>query len=191
MSNRKKRALGPFANILVVLAFMVFAPMVLQVVYTIPLAEPRISAESVLQFWGTMAGFFIGGKVLGEARGKLDWGTMTKRFPRFEASVESIDGASVLQIENKGAYPFIVLSICNVPVNWTIAAGAKESFSVPQAAQPKRSQPKRFNDKDARFVGLTHGESLEYLLTTKTGEFVDGFSLFRDGSTGKWTVSAL
>lgn len=187
MSNRKKRALGPFANILVVLAFMVFAPIILQAVYTIPLLEPRISAESVLQFWGTMAGFFIGGKVLGEARGKLNWETRAKRFPRFEASVESSSGARVLQIENKGACPFIVLSICNVPVNWTIAAGAKESFTVPEAAQPKH-----FKHKDpARSIGLTHGGSLEYLLTTKAGEFVDGFSLFQDGSTGKWTVSAL
>lgn len=187
MSNRKKRALGPFANILVVLAFMVFAPIILQAVYTIPLLEPRISAESVLQFWGTMAGFFIGGKVLGEARGKLNWETWAKRFPRFEASVESVDGAKVLQIENRGDYPFIVLSICNVPVNWTIAAGAKESFTVPRTAQPKR-----FKHKDhARSVRLLYGESLEYLLTTKTGEFVDGFSLFQDGSTGKWTVSAL
>ena len=187
MSNRKKRALGSFANYLIVLAFMVFAPIILQVVYTIPLFEPRISAGSVLQFWGTMAGFFIGGKVLGEAKGKLDWETRTKRFPRFEASVESVDGVRVLQIENRGAYPFIVLSVCNVPVNWTIAAGAKESFTVPETAQPKR-----FKHKDrARFVGLLYGDSLEYLLTTKTGEFVDGFSLFWDGSTGKWTVSAL
>ena len=49
MSDRKKRALRPFANILVVLAFMVFAPIILQIVYTIPLVEPRVSAESVLQ----------------------------------------------------------------------------------------------------------------------------------------------
>lgn len=186
MSNRKKRALEPFANIFGVLAFMVFAPIILQVVYTVPLVEPRISAESVLQFWGTMAGFFIGGKVLGEARGKLDWETMVERFPRFEASIESNNGTRVLQIENKGAYPFIVLSVCNVPVNWIIGSGTKESFAVPQAAQPKR-----FKHKDARSVGLTYGDSLEYLLTTKTGEFVDGFSLFRDGNTGKWTVSAL
>lgn len=187
MSDRKKRALRPFANILVVLAFMVFAPIILQIVYTIPLVEPRVSAESVLQFWGTMAGFFIGGKVLGEARGKLDWETRAKRFPRFEASVKFDDGASVLQIENKGAYPFIVLSICNVPVNWTIAAGSKESFTVPETAQPKR-----FEHKDhARFVGLSYGDSIEYLLTVKTKEFVDGFSLFRDGKSGKWTVSAL
>lgn len=187
MSDRKKRALGLFANILVVLAFMVFAPIILQIVYTIPLVEPRVSAESVLQFWGTMAGFFIGGKVLGEARGKLDWGTRAKRFPRFEASVEFDDGASILQIENKGAYPFIVLSICNVPVNWTIAAGAKESFTVPETAQPKHFKHK----DDARSIRLLYGDSLEYLLTTKTGEFVDGFSLFGDGRTGKWTVSAL
>lgn len=187
MSNRKKRTLGPFANILVVLAFMVFAPIVLQVVYTIPLLEPRVSAESVLQFWGTMAGFFIGGKVLGEARGKLDWETRAKRFPRFEASVESVDGADVLQIENRGAYPFIVLSICNVPVNWTIAAGVKESFTVPETAQPKHFKHK----DDARSIRLLYGDSLEYLLTTKTGEFVVGFSLFWDGSNGKWTVSAL
>ncbi len=187
MSNRKKRALGPFANFLVVLAFMIFAPIILQVVYTISLLEPRISAESVLQFWGTMAGFFIGGKVLGEARGKLDWETRAKRFPRFEASVESVDGASVLQIENRGAYPFIVLSVCNVPVNWTIAPGAKESLLFPEVAHPKRIKHK----DHARSVGLLHGDSLEYLLTTKTGEFVDGFSLFQDGSTGKWTVSAL
>lgn len=187
MSNRKKGTLGSFASILAVLVFMIAAPIILQVVYTIPLFAPKISAESVLQFWGTMAGFFIGGKVLGEAKGKLDWETRAKRFPRFEASVESVDGASVLQIENRGDYPFIVLSICNVPVNWTIAAGAKESFTVPRTAQPKH-----FKHKDhARSVRLLYGDSLEYLLTTKTGEFVDGFSLFQDGSTGKWTVSAL
>lgn len=187
MSNRKKRALGPFANFLIVLAFMVFAPIILQVVYMIPLFEPRISAGSVLQFWGTMAGFFIGGKVLGEAKGKPDWETRAKRFPRFEASVKPVDGARVLLIENRGAYPFIVLSICNVPVNWTIAAGAKESFTVPETALPKHVKHK----DDARSVRLLYGDSLEYLLATKTGEFVDGFSLFRDGSTGKWTVSAL
>lgn len=187
MSNRKKRALGSFVNIVAVLVFMIAAPIILQVVYTIPLFAPKISAESVLQFWGTMAGFFIGGKVLGEARGKLDWGARAECFPRFEASVESTNGASVLQIENKGAYPFIILSVCNVPVNWTIASGAKESFLVPETAQPKR-----FKYKDhARSVELLYGDSIEYLLTVKTKEFVDGFSLFRDGRTGKWTVSAL
>ena len=187
MSDRMKRALGPFVNILVVLAFMVFAPIILQIVYTIPLVEPRISAESVLQFWGTMAGFFIGGKVLGEARGKLDWETRAKRFPRFEASVESANGERVLQIENKGAYSFIVLSVCNVPVNWTIASGAKDSLLIPEAAQPKHVEHK----DHARSVGLLYGESIEYLLTVKTKESVDGFSLFRDGKSGKWTVSAL
>lgn len=187
MSNRKKMARGTFTNILVVLAFMLFTPIVLQVVYTIPLVEPRISADSVLQFWGTIAGLFIGGKVLGEAKGKLDWETRAEYFPRFEASVESATGASVLQIENKGAYPFIILSVCNVPVNWTIAPGAKESLLFPEAAQPKHIKRK----DHARSVELLHGDSLEYLLTTKTGEFVDGFSLFQDGSTGKWTVSAL
>lgn len=187
MSNRKKMARGTFTNILVVLVFMIAAPIILQVAYTIPLFDPKISAESVLQFWGTMAGFFIGGKILGEAKGKLGWEARAECFPRFEASVESANGASVLQIENKGAYPFIVLSVCNVPVNWTIASGAKESLLIPEAAQTKR-----FKHKDnARSVGLLYGDSIEYLLTIKTKEFVDGFSLFRDGSTGKWTVSAL
>lgn len=57
MSNRKKMARGTFTNILAVLVFMIAAPIILQVAYTIPLFDPKISAESVLQFWGTMAGF--------------------------------------------------------------------------------------------------------------------------------------
>ena len=120
-----------------------------------------------------------------ESYGNFNYNELSVTCSLFIPTIEAVK--SVLQIENKGAYPFIILSVCNVPVNWTIAPGAKESLLFPEAAQPKHIKRK----DHARSVELLHGDSLEYLLTTKTGEFVDGFSLFQDGSTGKWTVSAL
>lgn len=64
MSNRKKMARGTFTNILVVLAFMLFTPIVLQVVYTIPLVEPGFPQILYCSFGELLRAFLLAERYL-------------------------------------------------------------------------------------------------------------------------------
>lgn len=114
-----------FAAILLAL----LTPTTIQLLYSIPLFEPKVSSNAVLQFCGVMFGFLFAATAYSKKRSDDDLRRMRELTPHLEMSIRCSDGKASICITNNSAHALHEVCIGGSKPLFSIAAGDSGAIS--------------------------------------------------------------
>lgn len=115
----------------ILLAFL--TPSVIQVLYSIPLFEPKVSSNAVLQFCGVMFGFLFAATAYCKKRSDDDLRRLRELTPHLEMSIRCSDGKASICITNNSAHTLHEVRVGGSKPLFSIAAGDSDSISFTYA----------------------------------------------------------
>jgi len=107
--------------VIAIVVCMIICPLLLQVVYSIPLCHPAVSSESVLGFWGVSLGI-IGGALLFLKQKEIEsLDRLNSLRPKISIQM-SRDGedAYLVRLTNKNGYKYSIFDICGIAQFFTL-----------------------------------------------------------------------
>ena len=118
-----------FAAILLVL----LTPTIVQILYSIPLVEAKVSSDAVLQFCGVMFGFVFAAMAYTRSRNDKDLRRLRELTPHLELSIRCFEGRASIVVANNSAHPIFDVQVGGSRPLFSIAPGSSRSVSYSYA----------------------------------------------------------
>ena len=131
-----------FAAILLVF----FTPVIIQILYSIPLLEPKVSSNAVLQFCGVMFGFLFAATAYSKKRNDDDLRRLRELTPHLEASIQCTGGMASICIKNNSAHAIHEVRVGGSRPLFSVAAASSRSVNFRYASLNNGNRPLQKRD---------------------------------------------
>lgn len=119
--------------VVALIACMALLPALVQLIYSIPLCTPQVSAGEVLSFWGVTLGI-IGAAALYHRQKLSESGERLNRLrPNFDLKLSPTEDKYMIKITSRSPFDYHIASICGISKEGTIAAFSSLELEISKA----------------------------------------------------------